>query len=100
MPMTTDQAKEWSRKNSKFLKLEDGESFTAKLKDIKPVTSRFDAEKEVIRYTFELEDTSVKYWENANGKLLEQLTELVGKKLQIFRSGEGNNTKYEAFIAE
>lgn len=100
MPMTPEQAKEWGRKNSRFLKLEDGENFIAKLKDMKPIPNRFDIEKEVIRYTFEFEDGTVKSWENGNAKVLEQMTELVGKKVQVLRNGEGNKTKYEVFIAE
>ena len=98
--MTAEQAKEWNRKNSKFYKLYDGESFTAKLKDMKAIPSKFDPEKEVIRYTFEEQDGSNKYWENSNGKLLEQMTALIGKVIQVVRSGEGPQTKYEAFIAE
>ena len=98
--MTPEQASAWRAKNSKFLKLEDGESFTAKLKDMKAITSHFDSEKEVIHYTFELPDGSVKFFDNGSGALCEQLSGLVGKTLQIFRKGEGNNTKYEAFEAE
>lgn len=95
MPITPEQAKDWAFKNSKFLSLSDGESFTAKLKDSKAITSRFDPEKEVIRYTFELEDGVTKYWENGSGANLEILSGLYNKTVQITRSGEGNQTKYE-----
>mgnify|MGYP001579347439 CR=1 FL=1 len=100
MPMTPEQAKQWAFKNSKFLSLNDGDSFTAKLKDTKPIPSRFDAEKEVIRYTFEMEDGTVKYWENGSGKTLEQMSEYVGMIVQVIRNGEGNQTKYEVLLAE
>lgn len=95
MPMTPEQAKEWAFKNSKFLALGDGESFTAKLKDSKPVTSRFDAEKEIIRYTFEFPDGTTKWWENGSGANLEILSGLYNKVVTITRNGEGNATKYE-----
>ena len=95
MPITPEQAKAWAFKNSKFLALGDGESFKAKLKDSKAVTSRFDAEKEIIRYTFEFPDGVVKYWENGSGKNLEILSGLYGHTVEITRSGEGNSTKYE-----
>jgi hypothetical protein len=100
MPMTPEQAKEWAFKNSKYFKLKDGESFTARLKDMKPITSRFNPEKEVIRYTFELPDGSIKFFENGSGVLLAQMTSLVGKDIQVTREGEKTETKYEVFLAE
>lgn len=95
MPISQEEAKAWSFRNSKFLALRDGESFKAKLKDSKAVTSRFDAEKEVIRYTFEFPDGTTKFWENGSGANLEILSALYNKVVEITRSGTGNATKYE-----
>ena len=77
------------------MKLADGESFTAVLKDMKPIPSSFDPEKEVIHYTFQLPDGSVKYWDNGSGATCEIMSLLVGSKVTITRNGEGNQTKYE-----
>lgn len=95
MGMTPEQAKEWSVKNSKFVRLDDGESFTGILKDMKPIPSKFDPEKEVIHYTFSLPDGSVKYWDNGSGATCEALSALIGKKVTLTRMGEGTQTKYE-----
>lgn len=94
MPITPEQAKAWAFKNSKFVSLADGESFTAKLRDSKPVTSRFDADKEIIRYTFEFPEGIIKYWENASGGNLEILSGLYNQEVRISRQGVGNATKY------
>lgn len=98
MPITPEQAKDWSFKNSKFLSIGDGESFEAKLKDSKAVTSRFDAEKETIRYTFVFPDGTEKYWENGSGTNLEILSTLYGQVVEISRTGTGNATKYEIMV--
>ena len=87
--------KDWAFKNSTFLKLGDGESFTGTLQSAKPVTSRFDREKEVMQYQFELEDGSEKLWENGSTRVCEELSDLIGEILKITRRGEGNETKYE-----
>jgi hypothetical protein len=93
--MTPEQAHEWNQKNSKFVKLGDGESFEAVLKDMKPVPSKFDPEKETIHYTFVMDDGSVKYFDNASGGLCESLAGLVGKKVKLTRHGTDTQTKYE-----
>ena len=93
--MTPEQAREWNVKNSKFVKLDDGESFTGVLKDMKAVPSHFDPEKEVIHYTFTLPDGTVKYWDNASGATCEAMAACIGKQVQITRNGEGPQTKYE-----
>ena len=95
MPISPEQAKECSFKNSKFFGLVDGDSFTAILKDSKIVASHFDAEKESIRYTFEFPDGTVKWWENGSGANLEILSQLYGIKVTITRDGIGNSTRYE-----
>ena len=95
MPMTPEQAREWNVKNSKFVKLDDGESFTGVLKDMKNIPSKFDPEKEVIHYTFELSDGSLKYWDNGSGRTCEEMAALMKRKVTITRMGEGNQTKYE-----
>ena len=93
--LTSEEMKDWAYKNSAYVKLEDGESFVGTLLGAKPITSRFDSEKEIMQYRFELEDGVEKMWENGSTRVCEELSALIGDVVKITRRGEGNQTKYE-----
>ena len=97
--MTPEQMKELAVKNSKYIKLEDGGSITAKLIECKAVPQQRDPEKETYRYTLEMEDGSKKLFESTSNGLLRKMADVMGKKIQIMREGEGPETRYEIFIA-
>ena len=92
--MDKSQLESWAKKNNKFLKLKDGESFKGILKDAKPRVSSFDREKEVISYAFENQE-GIKYFDNGSPALAERLSAFIGKEVTLTRRGEGTTTKYE-----
>jgi hypothetical protein len=98
--MTPDEMRELAFKNSKYVKIEDGGSVTAKLVECKAVPQQRDPDKETYRYTLEFEDGSKKFLESTSNGLLRKMAEVMGKKIQITREGEGPETRYEVFIAE
>lgn len=100
MTMTPDEMKQLAMKNSKFVRVEDGGSIVAKLLECKAVPSQRDPEKETYRYTFEFEDGSKKFFESTSNSLLRRMADVMGKKIQLMREGEGPETRYEVFIAE
>ena len=101
MAMSPEQVREWAKKNSKFIKLADGDSFKGKLKDFKAIPDHFNPDKEVIRYTFEMEDGQLKYWDNGRASVVEAMAGFVGKLVEVWRRGEGkNDTSYEVLSAE
>ena len=99
-PMTPDEMKNLAIKNSKFIKLEDGGNVTAKLISCKAVPQQRDPEKETYRYELEMEDGSHKFLESTSNGLLRKMADVMGKKIQIMREGEGPETRYEIFVAE
>lgn len=100
MSMTPEQMKETAVKNSKFIKIADGESYTGILKECKAVPQQRDPEKETYRYSLLGEDGAVKFLESTSNGLLRKMADVMGKKIQIVRDGEGPETRYEVFIAE
>jgi len=97
--MDQSQLQSWAKKNNKFLKLKDGETFKGVLKDAKPRVSSFDREKEVISYAFETPE-GIKYFDNGSPALAEKMSAYIGKEIILTRRGEGPNTKYEVDITE
>jgi hypothetical protein len=93
--MDGNQLKDWSKKNNKFLKLENGESLTATLKSAKPIVKdSFGEEKEVIRYTFVTDDGHEKIFDNGSAALASILAEHIGQVITIKREGEREKTRY------
>lgn len=90
----SEEMKAWAFKNKKYISLSDGQSINLLVKNAKPVESKFDPEKEVMRFYCELEDGSVKCFENGSSRLVEILADYLGKWVNLRREGEGNDTKY------
>ena len=99
-PMTPEDMRNISFKNSKYVKIEDGGSITAKLIECKAVPQQRDPEKETYRYTLEFEDGQRKFLESTSNGLLRKMADVMGKKIQITRVGEGPETRYDVFIAQ
>ena len=98
--MTSEEMKETAAKNSKFLRLEDGESVTITVLECKAVPQQRDPEKETYRYTLQMEDGSKKFFESTSNGLLRRMAEVMGKKIQLVREGLGPETRYEVFLQE
>lgn len=92
--MTSEQMRETAAKNSRFLRLEDGESVTCKLLECKTVPQQRDPEKDTYRYTLEMQDGSKKFLESTSTGLLRKMADFVGKTVTITREGEGTETRY------
>jgi len=93
--MDPDQMREWAFKNKKYVMLKDGDQLVVKFVECKSVENKFDSEKESMRYSFQFEDGSIKFFENGSPALAEKMAELVGKTIKLTRHGEGNKTKYD-----
>jgi hypothetical protein len=99
--MTPEQMKETAIKNSKYVKLEDGEtSHPALLMECKAVPQQRDPDKETYRYSLKFEDGSIKYLESTSTGLLRRMADVMGKKIQLTREGSGTDTRYEVFLSE
>ena len=98
--MNAEEMKKWAFQNAKFVKLEDGDSVVAKFVDCRSIPSRFDREKNVMEYKLELEDGSVKFWEQGSTSVANKMAEFHGKTVEIKRVGEGTSTQYEISLAD
>ena len=75
--------KKWADYNNQFFKLELNQEVEVEYKGFKVIPSRFDPEKETIRYTL-LVDGVVKYWENSSVVIAEVFDSVsVGSKVKI-----------------
>ena|SRR3990167_8628917 len=84
------------KKNSKFLKLGEGESFEGIYEAHKTSPSTFDPEKETVVYTLRYMDGHKIFWQTSSVKVARFISKLdPGNKLKIKRIGTGTNTKYE-----
>ena len=93
--MTPEEMKNMAVKNSKFVKLADGDSIIVKLIECKSVPQQRDPEKETYRYTLEFQDGSKKFFESTSNGLLRKMADVMGKDIQITRDGEGPDTRYD-----
>ena len=86
---------DWKKEQSDFVTLKSGESFTGVYKSWKLVGSRFDPEKQIPRFTFDV-DGKEKSMDNSNGSLLSGMDGIEeGTRVTITRTGEKTNTRYQ-----
>lgn len=89
------QLSDWSDKNSKFVKIEDGQTIEAVYEGFKIIPSHFDSDREVIRYLLKVDD-SVKLWETGASGVARFFDKLQpGGKVKITRHGTGTNTNFD-----
>lgn len=83
------------RDNSKFLRLEDGESFEGFYLTFKVTGSKYDPEKETVIYKLRYEDGKEVYFQTASVAVAKTFGKLKGgEKIKIKRKGAGTNTQY------
>lgn len=99
-PMTPDQMRDAAKRNSPFVKLEDGESVRITLKSCIELPQQQDPSKSTYRYTVEDENGDEKFFESASNSLLDKMADLMGKHIVLKRSGTGNKTTYDVKAAE
>ena len=86
--------KDWASKQSKFVRLADGESTTGVFLKATEVEDSFNAGKTKIRYTLEI-DGEQKIIESSSVNLARQMGAIEeGEIVKITRTGEGMNTRY------
>ena len=85
---------DYAKRNSQFVKLEDGESLEAIYRGFKVGANPFDPEKEVVSYRLETEygTKTLRSAATALARLFDKVQE--GSEVKITRSGTGNQTKY------
>lgn len=94
--------KDYSKKNSKFLKLEDGESFIGTYLGYSMTFNKMSG-KEVPIFKFKDEEGQEKFLQSQSGFLCHFFDEdsnesKVGDVIKITRIGTGMNTKYQAIV--
>lgn len=81
--------------NSKFLRLQDGESFEGIYVAFKVTPSTFDPEKETCIYKLKYEDGKEIYWQTASVAVARVISKYKGgEAINIKRQGSGTKTKY------
>lgn len=92
--MTPEEAKEWQKKNSPFLKFDDGQTVEVTVKDMKSIPDK-DPLKETMRYIVVLADGSQKFWDSRNGNTAVKMSEAIaaGKKVRITKQRTGPGTQ-------
>lgn len=92
----TKTLNDFVKDNSKFLKLEDGETFKGRYMAFKVTTSKFDPEKETCVYKLAFEDGKEVYFQTASVAVARTFSKFTGgEKVSITRHGTGNKTSYE-----
>jgi hypothetical protein len=82
--------------NSKFIRLDDGESFEGTFKSFKVVSSQFDPEKETVVYKLAYLDGKESFWQTSSVRVAKLFSKFKGGEIvKITRHGKGNETKYE-----
>jgi len=86
--------KEWADEQSKWLKLADGESATVQFLSFERAKSSFDDDREVIRYSLEINGRSISL-DSGSADLATALDATEpGSWIKLTRHGLGNKTKY------
>ena len=86
---------DYVKDNSKFLRLEDGETFDGFYSAYKVVGSKFDPEKETVVYKLRYEDGKEIYFQTASVAVAKIFGKFKGgEKIRIKREGSGTQTKY------
>lgn len=102
MSLSPDEMKALAFKNSKFLRLADGEtSKPCKLIECKEVPSKNDPEKNTYRYTLDFKEGGQavrKFFESSSNGLLSKMADLIGQTIEITRTGVQQNTRYEVEV--
>jgi len=94
--MTDQNLEDFARRNSKFLKLDDKESFTGKYVSSKCVPSAFDPDKEIVQYELEYLDGQKVTWNNGSGRVAKEFAKIkLGETVTITRDGLATKTRYE-----
>lgn len=85
---------DYAKRNSQFVKLEDGESLEAVYRGFKVGANPFDPDKEVVSYKLETEYgvKTLRSAATALARLLDKVKE--GSEIRITRSGKSTQTKY------
>lgn len=84
------------KKNRKFIKIKDGESYSGIYRGYKIHPSRFDMSKDTVSYMFEdIETGKILPWDSNSGWVaIEMIKYKEGDLLVLTRVGDGTSTKY------
>ena len=93
---------EFVKKNSKFLTIEDGDTFTGKYTGFLIVPNQFDPEKESVQYKLEYEDGIKVTWNNGSTRVASMMSKFsAGETVTIKRTGSGTkDTKYTITLGD
>lgn len=82
--------------NSKFLRLQDGETFEGTYVGYKVTTSTFDPDKETVVYKLRYEDGKEVYFQTGSTAVASIFSKFKGgERVKVKREGTGTATKYK-----
>lgn len=82
--------------NMKYLKIDDGESFTEEYQGYKIIPDNFNPGQSTIAWDFKLDTGNLVPWTNGTSRVAKAMAEFKpGDKLQVTRSGLGPKTSYD-----
>lgn len=94
------QLNEWAKQNSRFFKIEDGETVRVVYEGFKVGKSSFDDERDVISYTIKTSEGR-KVWNSSSPKVASFFDKIKpGQTVSVTRNGSGRNTNYQLSVAE
>lgn len=94
------QLNKWAKDNSRFFKIEDGETAQVVFEGFKIGKSSFNPERDVVSYTLKTSEGR-KIWNSSSSKVAEFFDKAKpGQTISVHRTGEGTNTKYELSVVE
>ncbi len=94
------QLSDWTKENSQFFKLEDGESATVVFKGFEFAKSTFDPDRPIVRYTLKTPH-GVKLWDSSAQGIAKFFDTIKnGQTIKITRMGTGTDTKYKLALVE
>lgn len=94
------QLSDWTKENSQFFKLEDGESAEVVFKSFEFAKSTFDPDRPIVRYTLKTPH-GVKLWDSS-AQAVARFFDTVkpGQNIKITRMGTGTDSKYKLSLVE
>lgn len=91
---------DWTKENSQFFKLEDGESATVVFKGFEFAKSTFDPDRPIVRYTLKTPH-GAKLWDSSAQGIAKFFDTIKsGQTIKITRIGTGTDTKYKLALVE
>lgn len=100
MGMSPEDMKRAAASLNPYIRIGNGESFIGICIECDKVPNLQDPTKATFLYKFKLDSGETKFFKTTSTIILDKMSSLMGKRVQILRNGEGKDTRYEVFILD